>query len=435
MENQENQSGPSGQDNVEKNSPQKKVMLFGYDFRDKITNAFLYLLGDPLVRFFTAYQHFANFGLDGRPIEKADVFGTSNVSTLPATVELQPTVEAFPGNDTKPVFLGVAFYKSRRTLLYSASGVGKSLLSIAVGKQFRKCLYILVDNGGGEDLPRYTETLGDKAIIISLKNFQEKGARLEQERDIIAFFEISYIYGVDKEQYKQYLKASNITARICKQLGVNNGDRKPVDNFLVLEEIVIEGIQQWGVDFICIDSLNAVAGDSRRFNREKIRYITRKAAEAHVTLLSLHHTNKRGYISGPGAISEEFDYVYRLSRDASAEGNDDVLVLEEEKARYSKPKKIRIRWTFNNGFTPEYTLLDQTGYTPQEAGTSKEPSLSEKIRRIILEWPEATISFAELKTRIPPSTDGAIKNSLKALEGDNVLKKTNGKWEVITIEK
>jgi hypothetical protein len=324
-----------------------------------------------------------------------------------------------------PIFLDAVFYKGRSHVLYSESGAGKSLLSIEIGKSdvFKKPLYILVDSDGGEDLPRYTKTLDDKAIIIGLKNFQKKADRLEQERKNGALCQIFVLGNVAKERYEWYSKLESIMARVQKRMGIKNGDCKPIDNFLVLEKIITKEIQTSGVDFICIDSLNAVAGDPRGFSREKIRHITRKAADSHVTLLCLHHTNKRGDISGPSAISEEVDYVYRLSRDTSAGENDDVLILEEEKARYSKPKTIRIKRTFDSGLTPEYTLLGQTGYTPHEAGMNKEPNLDEKIRRIILQRSGDTISFNELKTQLPSSAPGAIKNSLKNSRTTMSLKK------------
>jgi hypothetical protein len=194
------------------------------------------------------------------------------------------------------VFFGVVFYTFRRTVLYSATGIGKSLLSIAIGMAdvFKRCLYILVDNAGEEDVSRYQEALGEKAIIISFKTFNEKSESLNQERKNEAIFQVLLKCKAGKKAVKKLHDMEDMTDRVNKRMGVKSG-KKPIDNYDVLDAIIEEGISDMQVDFICLDSL---------------------------------------IISGTSAISEEFDYVYRLSRDdeaSEAEGNAEILVLRKKK--------------------------------------------------------------------------------------------------------
>jgi hypothetical protein len=154
-------------------------------------------------------------------------------------------------------------------------------------------------------------------------------------------------------------------------------------------------------------------------------------------MLCLHHTNKTKItFSGPSTIGEEFDYVYRLSRDneaSEAESNAEILVLAEEKARYSRRKTVRIRRTFNGKLTPDYELVEQGDYVPEPEYIGQKPNLYEKIVKVISALESPSISFTDLKANLDGPTAGSIKNTLKQLETEGVVEKTNNSWATIAI--
>jgi hypothetical protein len=341
-----------------------------------------------------------------------------------------------------PTFLDVAFFKSRRSILYSETGVGKSLLSIEVGKsdEFKRPLYILVDSDGGEDVYRYRQILGNKAVVITLKMFQEKAETMERNKRQTADWQILVESGMmDDIQRRQLHRVQDITDRVYRRMGIKNTDYRGSDPLSVLEATIDEAIEFLKVDSVFIDSINGLFGDVRKINRLMIRRITQQAADHKITLVCLHHTNKAGSISGPGAIIEAFDYVYRLSVDPvfNTDSEDEtILLLEEEKARYSKPHSFRIKRTINGQNPPKYELLEQRDYYHGNAVLARAPNLTERITAVISDLKGKSISFEDLRERLGGNqsfTAGGIKNCLKSLEDKGIVQKMDGTWNRIEI--
>jgi hypothetical protein len=322
----------------------------------------------------------------------------------------------------------------KSVILYAEYGIGKSLLSIGIGLNFKRPLYILVDIGGSKDISQY-KFLGDNAVIFTLERLQNTQDNMEQERMMEALLYVN-ISCSNPQWYERYQRLKNTTNYFCNQVGARPQETKVINSFDVLERIMTTAINE-GVDFICIDSLNAAVEDVRRVNRKNLQRITYAAAKAGVTLLCLHHTNKKGDMSGSAVIGEAFDYVCRLSVDTtySGESNEAVLILDEEKARYSKPQSFRIKRTFTGNLIPEYELLEQRDYQVQQNSQEKSPGLANKIKEVIDELKGSTITFDNLKALLggnPSPKDGSIKNSLKQLANAGIIRMTYGRWDVIT---
>jgi hypothetical protein len=342
-----------------------------------------------------------------------------------------------------PIFMKVAFPKGMSHILYADAGIGKSLMSIAIANsdEIKKPMFILVDNGGGGDAWRYHQALGDKAVIITWEMFNKKADDMEKEKRNIADRQIMMEYNLNAVYRQNLRNVENITNRVYARMGIKN-KVDIIDNISVLVAIMEETVKPSSVDFICVDSINAVFGDVRRINRERIQRITKTAADAKTTLLCIHHTNKnKKEYAGSGAIGEAFDYVYRLSKCLSSittSNNETILLLEEEKARYSKENTYRIKRTIIENNPPEYELLEQTEFYRENINQVKNLNLSQKIQDVLLTWQNDTITFDELKKQLggnPPLAEGSIKNCLKKLETGGKVRKTNNHWYNIQIVK
>jgi len=340
----------------------------------------------------------------------------------------------------KPILFGKAFYKNARNLVVAPAGGFKSFLSInlAANEEFQKCLFIILDSSNEYDLLRYTEALGNKAIIITLESFQNKEDALKNTRRWDAILESMMVYGFGAELYRDFRHAEEIKNSIFKKYGIKEGANVSIDEVSVLNAIIIEAIKTMGIDFVCIDSLNALIGDSRKLNRKTIRRITELAIANKVTLLCIHHTNKLGQIAGSSSISEEFDYIARLSLDKPSIqtiNNETILLLSEEKARYSKKQTYQAKIVFEDGPNPKFQLISQTDYYQNEPHID-DLNLTDRTEVILTTWEKDTITFDELKRQIggnPPPVDRSIKNCLKTLSDKGIAKMTDMTWYVIQI--
>jgi len=208
-----------------------------------------------------------------------------------------------------------AFYKGLCNLIYSDSGGFKSMFSKFIGSlpMFKKCLFIILDSCNKIDLSRYSTALGEKAIIISQKVFQQKTDELEDAKEWQIFMEGIMVYRIQANQSSEERRFEEILHRVRRKYRSEKHVSR-IDEIDVLRDIIIEAISM-DVDFICIDSLNALIGDSRKPTRKMIQRILHPARENEITFLCIHHTNKAGLLAGSSGIIEEFDYVGRLSTD------------------------------------------------------------------------------------------------------------------------
>jgi len=339
------------------------------------------------------------------------------------------------------ILWGEALYKGLCNLIYSAPGGFKSMLSKFIGalRIFHNCLYIIVDSSNSIDLSSYRKTLGEKAIIISQKMFEDKVDGLEDTKRWKIFLESMLVFNLPAKQYHEGKRFEEILCRVKRKYNSGNNVSK-IDEITILQEIIREAIKM-GTDFICIDSLNALIGDSRRLHRKSIKRILQPARENGVTLLCLHHTNKAGIIAGSSGISEEFDYVCRLSNDTTAtrlERNERRLVLTEEKARYSIPQAYHIKVVFGDGPNPKFELVYREDYS-EDNYPSNALNLPNLVKNILSTWECDTITFRELLSQVrevkPATVEGSVTNALTTLSRKDIVQKTNGSWAIITILK
>jgi hypothetical protein len=250
-------------------------------------------------------------------------------------------------NPHHPLFLDCAVPMGRKTVLYGPAKLGKSYLTVAIGASnyIRHPLYILIDDGSAGQLDLYKKVLGNKADIITLKMVGDQIEHQETDRMNAANWRIACEF-CSEEFRRRNNRFDSITDHVYKSMGIKNDDVKPTV-LSTVEAIIEEGVTKKGVDFVCLDSLNALFGDPRKINRVVLqRLFNTIGAKEGITLFVIHHTNKNGEIAGSNATREVFDYVYRLSPGANRGNclkNESILLLDEEDARYSKPQTFEIK--------------------------------------------------------------------------------------------
>jgi hypothetical protein len=379
-----------------------------------------------------------------------DFFGMTEQSTNHAEKSVHFTSnEQSPHNEERKqsvtsdvpdfAYKGIAFYKGHLNLLYSPPSGMKSLLSIDIGNEFEKCLYILVDKGNKTEISRYN-CLGNKAIICTLKSIQQQSDTLQASRKACADFQIKYFYKY-REEYNNFRTMEDITDRIYKRNAISNQPNKGQNILDILDAIIAEAIKNHNIRFICLDSLKGLFGN-KNIKREELSKITQWAAENQITILCIHHTNSKGLIYGSSAIEEKFDYICRISPHKivnNLQGNERVFHLLVEKASYSQQFiAFKFKAVFDNGLNPRFESLGQEVFSQDEMYSNKQKNLTETIHEILSRWPEDTIGFEDLKrliNRNPLPEDGSIKNCLKVLADQGIVQKTDNSWGIITIIK
>jgi hypothetical protein len=361
-------------------------------------------------------------------LKGSSIFG--NEREVPSVPENIPTITDKPYHH--PLWENIAFPQFKRNIVYADPGVGKSLLTAEIGRSREiKCpLYFIADDDSGTQLPIYKSVLGEKGLLIPLSTLQAKKVEIEEKRKNTLMPDLLL------ECQPSYKFVQNAQERVLKRNGIEPNIAEKVDTLLSIDSIVDEAVKERGVDFVCLDSLNAIAGDPKRLNRNFIHRVAKIGSKYSITLLVVHHTNKIGDMAGSSAIREIFDHVYRLSVDNSimVGENEAQLVLDEEKARFSKPKTLFIRRKFVDDMRAEYKLFDVHDYHLGERNAPK--NLLEGIISVLHTHSLETMEFEELVANLgwnPPPTEGAVKNCLKSLEKTGKVQKTNGRWAVITI--
>ena len=342
------------------------------------------------------------------------------------------------------VFKNVAIHQYETNIIYGEAKSFKSLLSIAIGNsdKIRKGLYILVDNSTGKDILRYTEVLGEKAILIGLEKIKEKMQEIKKRRESNAQSASFIVYNFwGNQRYSS--SAEGIIKRCYKMYGVELDNPKPVNGIDVIKVIINDAIDNENIDFICIDSLNKLFGGSKKIDDEKISQLNEIIAKKNITSLCIHHTNAKGKMAGSNAIIETFENIYRLSCDTSyLKKNDDeiILLLDETDSRNAAKKSAVLKVTFGNNLNPTFEIVEELTPNAQKSiqilTSHKATNIAERIISIISGWDRDTITLVELMTKLGGDEmpkKGSIKNSLKELADMGYVQKTNGRWDVITI--
>jgi hypothetical protein len=218
-----------------------------------------------------------------------------------------------PAPQTEPAILlfgNIAFQKGKSIILYAEEKVGKSLFSIEVANntEIKKPLFILKDDGAGGQVPIYRKILGEKVEILTVRELDAETSRREDQIKKYANCQIFWELSLKKGDFELYHKTENIINRVYKNYRIEQGNSQAIDKMTAIFGLVDDAIKR-GVDFICLDSLNAIFGDVQSINADQIRKLTKMVAPYGITLLVIHHTNKKNESAGRKEILQVFDEV------------------------------------------------------------------------------------------------------------------------------
>jgi len=329
-----------------------------------------------------------------------------------------------------------AFVLGSTILLVSARGLGKTLFSIflANSEHIKAPYFLALEDYSSWQRERYRQGLKNQnARFISRKNWDlfyedillnielltEKFATANtlMESDPLFVFNVQYQKNLRKVKYS---------------FGVP--EEKEKLDFLMVFLFFIDKIKGTA-DFLCVDTLLAMQ-QGKTFTRKDLERLIRPASDAGITLLLLHHTNKKGDVHGVSEIQNAVDEVVKLSFFGKDDDDNDVLRLNVEKSRFCEPSCSLIvkKWSESNLHVAEFEKVED--FHP-EAKTSS--SMKSDAWKILSSGSFGTISKEDLAEELSKVMGkecnmGSLKNTLKALENDELIKKADGKtWENIEI--
>jgi KaiC/GvpD/RAD55 family RecA-like ATPase len=329
----------------------------------------------------------------------------------------------------KPMF-GSFFNVGETIVLASSGGTGKSLLSIEVAKSklIKKALFLTIEDYSKNQLPRYLAGLEkDRFEIIS-------GAKW---RNLFNMVKKSIKDGVNFQVMMEsatpmtFQHMQRRREHLLRQYGIN--EAVFLDNLLVFE-ILMEQICKMGFDFVCVDSLNALFGHPSKISRTTLERLISIPTAHKITLLLIHHINKKGEITGTSDIVNVVDSVYTLTKD-SQKDNETTLILEEVKSRHKdQQEKAKIVRRKVARFKVDHEITETSNYLDASPKDMSAP-LQQAIMDALRDSETGKLTKKELNDSLAErgfSNVGSNANIFKILENKGLVKKGDGKsWNTI----
>jgi hypothetical protein len=419
--------GTKGQDKSVSviSNPNQILPLFisGYNFQDDMKNIMLWKsCGIPLEELYLC--KIVMNGFSSNQDLKDEKHETENVKLI--ADGFQPSPLPLVGynvsieNKRIPLFMDKAFYRGQYNLMYSKRKAGKSKLAMEVAKSplIKRSAFILREDYNDGQAGEFRCIVGDKAIVVTMQDWHNAEEKIETQKSSAKFREI-----ILQCTNPEYRKIQNISRSVLAQAGKFAKTIKNPD--IAIFHAIVENLINQGVDFICLDSLNALLGGTTNFGRDTIESILDPMRSTGVTFLLIHHENKNGKMFGSENLPASFDHIYHLELQRK-EGRE-ILTLDEE-ARNTAPTKLTILRTWENSI-PIYEML------PETTILSNPSSLPDKIMEALSSFGEETVLFGDLFEKLDDIKKGTLKNNLKEIENKGLIKKTDGKtWSSITVK-
>jgi hypothetical protein len=401
------------------------LMLFGYDFRDRLKNFILYTFGDIDVKIFTASRHFANFGFNGNPLTTAELRPSL------ATEKILPQISPKPGIP----LIAQSFRVGYAILLAASSGVGKTFLAIfAALRAFQEhCVESLaifsLEDRDGRQRPRFEEMLrGWDFTLISPQDLDRQMAMLEQDGHSRAALEanlfmnnpaLSKLFGI----YNQRLKEGGITP----------GEKRPLK--LIAFLLMVDDLIKRGVRFFILDSLTKIFDNPNSISREMLETFLSVFKESGATFIVIHHLNIQGEFRGSNLITADFDEAYILEKVGPKNETYDLLRIRVEKNRSEHEDDFWIKRTRKSEYVAEHEVLLEPPAKIQERYAQKNRSVKERIKEALLSLDSPIVNREDLlKALGTESNRRTVTNNLIALESEGFLAKLNSSsWDKIKI--
>jgi hypothetical protein len=417
------------------------LMLIGYDFRDKFFNFFLNTFGDRLVQFFTVCQHFANFGPDGRPVEKKDASGVSGVPTPPAIGELQPpslAEDAVPPQEKPSMpLIAQAFRIGYMILLAARYGVGKTFLAIyAVLRAFQEnyiasaAIFSLEDRDGKQK-PRFEEMLkGYDFTLISPQEFTKHKTEDEQNRRWAAGLEADFLF-----RNPAFLKFMRIYKETLKEKGASLKEKKPINLMAFLS--IADDLMEKGIRFFVLDSLTKIFGDTSHISTDLLDSFLEVFKENGATLIVIHHLNREDKFYGSSLLLNSFDEAYIMQDAGLKDKPYDLLKIKVEKKRYQGVSDFWIKRTRVSEHVAQHEVLSDLPTDILDQVSQQTDTVKDRIKQTLMLFDSDVVNREDLLQQLGTGINSrTVTNNLIELEKEGIVKKADPhSWGKIKILK
>lgn len=283
------------------------------------------------------------------------------------------------------------------TVLFSAPGLGKSMLQAAVEE------HLAFGRPFGPWLPERPY----RCLVIDL----EGDMRLASERSLTNTpwgllpsdhgrqMPTDIEYETEWRGTEFYERLARLEARL--QEAADAGDPYSyvrVDTLRLFLGSKPHGVNAYEWDAFCLGALNRVA---LRFR---------------VSLVVVHHSNKAGEVSGSTGVAGSTTVVMQLKRNPD---NPDECLLVSEKVRVDQPFRYALemddrgRWHFTDAITPTQAMLTGTKRAIVDVLTGRGPRV-----------------LADLLEALPDINRNTLKAALRRLSADGVALYRRGRWEL-----
>jgi predicted ATP-dependent serine protease len=312
--------------------------------------------------------------------------------------------------------------------LFSDEGVGKTLLAIFIASILfpKKVVYFNLDDTGVNQKRRFLSV--PSINCITSEEFDEYMSVMEtfaaEECQNQALQDWIYKKANFLIDYKWFKDRSR---KLMKELGIHDQDKI---NSLLVFELFAKSERCADAEVVILDSLTGLFGDDIDYKREYQKKINQPFRDRGQTFLILHHTNKKGEISGRRTLARVMDTVLRLDKSVNGEDYRKITVIKDRYPQGAKECTVRM--------VPEgpQTVRFEVCEDPSPATNLK--YLTSLEREIVQEMNgKDTMAtedlFQALKKKGKTKSKGSLENYLKKLEDKGYVKKTNGKdWSSIT---
>jgi hypothetical protein len=185
-----------------------------------------------------------------------------------------------------------------------------------------------------------------------------------------------------------------------------------------------------------LDSLGEIFPNMNRYSKEPLDKLLDICIDNKITFIVIHHLNiNKDDLRGSQEVKKQFDCIYYYYKHDSDSSKVDEVLLQikviknkfesEDKSFYIKRKK-------ESEFTASYEIINDEQAQGLLLPNEEELNVKEKILSYMRQSGKEEFTFNEIQlTLVDVKNKGSIKNSLKDLEDDKIIKKKDGKtWDI-----
>jgi hypothetical protein len=204
----------------------------------------------------------------------------------------------------------------------------------------------------------------------------------------------------------------------------------------VFLEMLHEKIEQ-GYDFFVLDSLLSIFPKINNLPQESLELLLGLPSERKVTFIVLHHCKEDGSMAGPETIKRLFDVAYKLESDTPQPNQESVIHIQVDKPNRDTPedKGFFVCRTKVSKNVAKHEILPNDSVSVVEQ--SKKQSIPESIKSFIgtVDGTEIFLDdlFSYLNDKDITKNLESVKNALRKLEHEGLIKNLDGSWKRIGI--